>query len=117
MSKKQFKSQASSSRAGAFGGPGGFGGAFGSSNSPGHTSLLSYVSEPPDLSQIPDANVVVAFKNLLKKDSTTKAKALDDLQSYAGSLQKQDTNVEDGVLEAWVGVEPHARWVESLRSS
>ena len=100
MSKRQVKAQASSSRAalGVFGS--GFGStstsAFGATSSP-----LSYVTEPPDLSSISDPNVVVAFKNLSKKDSTTKAKALEDIQTYVSSLSGQ---VEEAVLEAWVGL-------------
>ena len=94
MSKKAFKSQASSGRAG--GGFGGFGGAgFGSSRA----STLSYIQEPPDYSGISDANVVVAFKNVSKKDGTTKAKALEDLSAYVST---PDVAIEDGLLEAWV---------------
>ena len=92
MSKKQFKSQASSGRVGA--GFGAFGSGFGSAQS----SPLSYIQEPLDFSGISDANVVVAFKNLSKKDSTTKAKALEDIQSHVSS----DVEVEEGLLEAWV---------------
>ncbi|KAL8734970.1 MAG: hypothetical protein Q9181_003002, partial [Wetmoreana brouardii] len=110
MSRK-FKSQASSSRAvsGAFPAPdgalgtfgGGGGGGFGSVSS----SPLSYVYEPPDLSTVSEPNVVVTFKNLQKKDSTTKAKALEDLLQYVSTLQKAD-GVENGVLEAWIKVYP-----------
>jgi hypothetical protein len=101
MSKRQFKSQASSSRVTAAGTliPG-----FGSSStSPFATSSssLSYLTEPPDLSTISDANTVVAFKSLSKKDGTTKAKALEDLQSLLPT-----TEVEDGVLEAWIHLYP-----------
>jgi len=93
MSKKQFKSQASSGRVGT--GFGGFGGSgFGTTQG----SPLSYIQEPPDYSGISDANVIVAFKNLSKKDSTTKAKALEDIQAYVSS----SAEVEDGLLEAWV---------------
>ena len=111
MSKKQFKSQASSSRAvsGAFGAP--EGGAFGSTGLAGlstfgtvSSSTLSYFFEPPDLSAISEPNVVVAFKNLLKKDSTTKAKALEDLHAYVLSLGVEKGGVEDAILEAWVGL-------------
>lgn len=97
MSKRQFKSQASSSRvsAGGFGGFGGFGSTTGSS--------LSYLSEPPNLTAISDANVVVAFKNLLKKDSTTKTKGLEDLINYVSAHPfEQDGGVEQSILEAWV---------------
>ena len=96
MSKRQFKSQASSGRAsntfGSFGSPG-----FGSDQS----SVLSYVQEPPDYSSINDPNVVVAFKNLSKKDATTKAKALEDLQTF---VTPSDAEVTEAFLESWVGL-------------
>lgn len=95
MSKKPFKSQASSGRLptsgfGAFGGS-----AFGSSPS----SVLSYIQEAPDYSGISDANIVVAFKNLSKRDATTKGKAIEDLLA---SLSAPDAEIEEGLLEAWV---------------
>ena len=92
MSKKQFRSQASSGRVGngVFGSAG-----FGSTQS----SPLSYVQEPPDYSGISDANIVVAFKNISKRDSTTKAKALEDIQA---SVCSSDEDTEDAILEAWV---------------
>lgn len=99
MSKRQAKSQASSARAASTA----FGAGFGTSSSPTafgvSSSQLSYVTEPPDLSSISDPNVVVYFRNLSKKDSTTKAKALEDLQAYVASLKEP---VEEGLLEAWV---------------
>ncbi|MCJ1432310.1 hypothetical protein MMC27_001666 [Xylographa pallens] len=109
MSKKQFKSQASSSRAvsttsganfgtsgtGVFANLQPFGGA--------SASPLSYVYEPPDLSSISEPNVVVAFKNLQKKDSITKAKALEELHLYIVSEKSKKSGVEDPILEAWVG--------------
>jgi len=96
MSKRSAKAAASSARAASTFGSSApaFGGSFG-----GSASQLSYVAEPPNLSAIPDPNVVVYFRNLSKKDSTTKAKALEDLQSYVASLQEP---IEEGVLEAWV---------------
>ncbi len=97
MSKRQFKSQASSSRAASGTGFGSFGVQFSG-------STLSYLAEQPDLTSIADANVVVAFKNLLKKDSTTKSKALDDLRTYVQAHPyERDGGVEQGILEAWVG--------------
>lgn len=109
MSKKPFKSQASSSRAvsGAFGRSDGAItiGSFGPSPfSAIPSSLLSYVYEPPDLSSISEPNVVVALKNLQKKDSTTKSKALEDLQAYILTLAVTDGGIEDAILEAWVGL-------------
>lgn len=79
-----------------FGGGSGSTAAFGAASSP-----LSYVAEPPDLSSVSDPNTVVAFKNLAKKDSTTKAKALEDLQAYVSS---SGADLEEAVLEAWVRV-------------
>ena len=100
MSKRQFKSQASSTRVAA----GAFTPGFGpSSPSPFTTtsSPLSYLTEPPDRSAISDANTSVAFRSLSKKDSTTKAKALEDLQSL---LPKSD--IEDAVLDTWIHLYP-----------
>ena len=109
MSKKLFKSQASSSRAssGIFGaqdtGSGhgflGFTPAFGAIAS----SPLTYIYEPPDLSSISEPNVVVSLKNLQKKDSTTKSRALEDLQNYVSRLESDTAGVEEDILEAWVG--------------
>jgi len=97
MSKRQLKAQASSARAATSA----FGSGFGTASSAFSTaaSQLSYVTEPPDLSAISDPNVVVYFRNLSKKDSTTKAKALEDLQAHVAS---QEEPVEDGLIEAWV---------------
>lgn len=104
MSKKAFKSQASSSRAasGAFGSFPDTANRFGASSglvgvSP---SRLSYIYEPPDLALLSDPNVGVAFKNVQKKDSTTKARGLEDLQACTKSLEADSW--EDAVLEAWV---------------
>ena len=103
MSGKKFKSQASSARAAStvfgtasfagFGSPA----AFQTTASP-----LSYVTELPDLSAIPEPKVVVAYKNLGKKDSVTKSKALEELQDYLS--QDADSGAENAVLEAWVGL-------------
>lgn len=105
MSKK-FKSQASSSRAAstAFGAQFGAFGGFPSSSQKQESSpsSLSYISEPPDLTRISQPQVVVGFKNLLKKDSITKAKALEELQEFITSSQSRNEALEDGLLEAWV---------------
>lgn len=95
MSKK-FKTQASSGRA-----AGGFGAFSNSAFASGHSSTLSYIQETPDYSGVSDSNVVVAFKNLSKKDGTTKAKALEDLSTYVTLNNKE---IEESVLEAWVGL-------------
>jgi hypothetical protein len=54
----------------------------------------------------------VAFKNLSKRDSTTKAKALEDLQSLLSSLEH---DIEDGVLEAWINIYPRTSIDNSRR--
>lgn len=111
MSKKAFKPQASSSRAvnGAFGGSSNgaaFGNAFGSSVFGAVSSTpLSYVYEPPDLSGFSEPSVGVAFKNIQKKDGTTKSKALEELQIYVSSLETGKGGLEEAILEAWV--RPH----------
>jgi hypothetical protein len=104
MSKK-FKSQASSSR--AAGGLGGFTNTFGGFSSASTSqatapSSLSYVAEPPDLSRISDPNLVVAFKNLTKKDDITKTKALEDIKETVLRLGDRSNDLEEGFLEAWV---------------
>ncbi|USP77770.1 hypothetical protein yc1106_05044 [Curvularia clavata] len=105
---KRAKAQASSARAATTAGFGAFGSAspaFGSAAPAfgASSSLLSYVSEPPDLSAISDPNVVVYLRNLSKRDSTTKAKALEDIQGYVASLESP---VEEGLLEAWIKMYP-----------
>lgn len=100
MSKRQFKSHASSSRAGGGGfEAGGFGNASSAFQANHESVLSSYITEWPDLSSISDPNVVVVFKNLTKKDGTTKAKALEELQTY---VSRADAQVEDAILDAWV---------------
>ena len=99
MSKRQFRSQASSGRGGiAVGG-------FGSSGFAGsQASVLSYIQEPLDFSSIDDPNLVVTLKNLSKKDETTKAKALEDVQAYVTS---SDIDLSDAFLDIWVRLVPH----------
>ncbi|KAM5483810.1 hypothetical protein McanCB56680_002912 [Microsporum canis] len=120
MSGKKFRSQASSSRAavGAFGsGPtssfGGFSTAGADQETP--ASSLSYVYEPPNLSQLSDPQIVVTFKNLLKKDSTTKSRALEELQNHIFSSVSGNVLLDDGLLEAWSKVYPRTSIDSSRR--
>ncbi|KAK5191026.1 hypothetical protein LTR92_009238 [Exophiala xenobiotica] len=105
MSKK-FKSQASSARAAsaAFGSSS-FG--FGSPSAGFQTapSSLSYIAEQPGLTSIADPHLVVALRNLSKKDSVTKAKALEELQEYVSSTASTPA-IDAGLLEAWVSLYP-----------
>ncbi|PNS20724.1 hypothetical protein CAC42_2969 [Sphaceloma murrayae] len=98
--KKTFKSQASSGRA-AFGAPAR--GGFGTSTFESHSSLLSYVYEPPNLSGISDPNVAVQLKNLMKKDGTTKSKALEDIISNVASAKGE---IEQDLFAAYVKLYP-----------
>jgi hypothetical protein len=105
MSKK-FKSQASSSRAaaGTFGSFGGFSSALsGQGKDP---SSLTYVAEPPDLSRVSEPQLVIAFKNFLKKDEVTRSKALDDLKTHVSTVEGGSGTFDDGFLEAWVRLYP-----------
>jgi hypothetical protein len=101
MSKK-FKSQASSSRAAAsaFGSFGGFSSAFGSNGR--EPSALTYIAEPPDLSRISDQHLVIAFKNLSKKDDITRTKALEELKEHIASVEKNRGTLDGCFLQAWV---------------
>lgn len=84
---------------GAFAHSGGFG-AFASQSANGS---LSYLAEPPSFAAISDPHVVVALRNILKKDSTTKAKGLEELLAL---IRQQSTDgkdgVEDALLDIWV---------------
>ncbi|TGO36504.1 hypothetical protein BHYA_0123g00320 [Botrytis hyacinthi] len=100
MGKRQFKSQASSTRAST---------ATGASFGFGFTTKatrLSYLTEPSDLSSISDANVILSFKNLSKKDATTKSKALEDLRAFVQDQPNEQGGTEEAILEAWVDVYP-----------
>ena len=105
MSKK-FKSQASSARAASAFGSSGFG--FGSTAS----SSLSYITEQPDLSSISDPALVVSLRNLGKKDSTTKAKALEEIQEHVRST---GTALEDAFISAWIELYPRTSIDNSRR--
>jgi hypothetical protein len=76
-------------------GGGGFGG-FATSS-----TTLSYLTPPPDFSEIPQ-EVVVPFKNLLKKASTTKEKALQDILAYVQGLGSDGQGLPESVIDAYV---------------
>ncbi|KAF2967544.1 hypothetical protein GQX73_g6050 [Xylaria multiplex] len=114
MSRKPGKARAASSKAVP-----GFGATslgFGSFASTASGINLSYLAEPPDFSSVSDANVIVSFKNLQKKDATTKAKALEELLAYTQAHPyEQDGGVEESVLDAWVQSYPRASIDNSRR--
>ncbi|KAL7811334.1 hypothetical protein V8C26DRAFT_408781 [Trichoderma gracile] len=83
------------------------GATFGAFGAPGGTGTLSYLAEPPSFSAVSDPNVVVSLKNLLKKDSTTKTKALEDLLAHVQAWpHERSGGVEDALLDVWTAVYP-----------
>ncbi|KAL8342851.1 hypothetical protein RB598_004284 [Gaeumannomyces tritici] len=90
---------------------------FGAFSSSAGGSRLSYLFEPPNLSSISDPNVAVSLKNVLKKDSTTKARALEELVLHAQQQPPASApdGVEDAVLDAWVQIYPRAAVDNSRR--
>jgi hypothetical protein len=88
---------------------GGFGGFKASS------TTLSYLALPPDFSAIPH-EVVVPFKNLLKKDSTTKEKALQDILTYVQSRPPDAHPPEEPVIDAYVELYPRLSIDDSARA-
>lgn len=62
------------------------------------------MTETPDLAGISEPRVVVAFKNLTKKDSVTKSKGLEELQLYVTSIQSEGSVLEESFIETWVGL-------------
>lgn len=99
MSQRRFKAQASSSRATTGAGFGGFGAA-------DSHSVLSYLKELPDLDSkdFGNPNINVQFKNISKKDATTKTKALENLRECveAFSTNKQNAKALLIIFETWV---------------
>jgi hypothetical protein len=87
------KSSAKGVKGGAFGG-------FATSS-----TTLSYLTPPPDFSSIPQ-EVVVPFKNLLKKDSTTKEKALQDILAHIQGLGPDGQTFDEPVIDAYVSPPP-----------
>lgn len=98
MSKKRAPAKSSTVQSPAFGAPVFGSSSFGTLSS--SATLLSYVAEPPDLSDIPDPQMVVLFKGMLKKDEKTKARALEELQTI---LDEQEV-VNEAVINALVNL-------------
>lgn len=104
VQKTSSKGRAASGRAFGSPAPSAFGGFATTASSAGS---LSYLSDTPDLSSISDANIVVSFKSLLKKDTTTKSKGLAELIQYTQAHpHEQDGGVENAILDAWVQLYP-----------
>lgn len=87
---------------------GGFGGV--ASTSP----TLSYLTPPPDFSEIP-LEVVVSFKSLLKKASATKEKALQDILAHEQNRSSDTNGPEESVIQAFVQLYPRLSIDDSAR--
>ncbi|EGX88716.1 RING zinc finger protein, putative [Cordyceps militaris CM01] len=88
----------------AFGGAG-----FAAFGGQGSGSSLSYLAEPPSFAAVADPNLVVSLKNVMKKDSTTKTKALDELLAHVqANPHDKDGGVEDALLDIWTQLYPRA---------
>ncbi|KAH6855983.1 hypothetical protein B0I37DRAFT_424801 [Chaetomium sp. MPI-CAGE-AT-0009] len=79
------------------------------------STTLSYLAPPPDFSDIPQ-EIVVPFKNLLKKASTTKEKALQDILSYVQGLGPDGgQDLEGAAIDAYVELYPRLSIDDSAR--
>lgn len=78
---------------------------FGNASSFGNEVSLSYVTGLPDPNTINNPRLVVVFKNLLKKDLTTKDKALADFVSII-SEEQGPAYVDSELHWAWVLMYP-----------
>ncbi|XWX01138.1 hypothetical protein V2A60_009163 [Cordyceps javanica] len=86
-----------------------FGTGFAGFGGQGSGSSLSYLAEPPSFAAVTDPNIVVSLKNVLKKDSTTKTKALDELLAHVqANPHDKDGGVEDALLDIWTQLYPRA---------
>ncbi|KAL1843199.1 hypothetical protein VTJ49DRAFT_2750 [Mycothermus thermophilus] len=88
-----------------FGGFGGFGASI---------TTLSYLTPPPDFSAIPH-EVVVPYKNLLKKDNTTKEKALQEILAYVQRLGPNPESLEDAIIDTYIDLYPRLSIDDSPR--
>ncbi|KAL2170259.1 hypothetical protein VTG60DRAFT_5035 [Thermothelomyces hinnuleus] len=88
------------------------GGRFGGFRS--SSTSLSYLAPPPDFTGIPH-EVVVAYKNLTKKDSTTKEKALQDILVYVQTLGAEGRVPDEPVIDVYIELYPRLSIDDSAR--
>ncbi|KAF3210885.1 hypothetical protein TWF679_006672 [Orbilia oligospora] len=114
MSSKKRTQASSASAAAALSGK-----AFGASSSAfGFTSRertssspLSFFTEPPDIKSISTPAQVVVFSNLLKRDDTTKEKALADLLDYV----TEQATIENAIVNCYVQIYPRLSFENTIR--
>ncbi|KAK6527828.1 hypothetical protein TWF694_004804 [Orbilia ellipsospora] len=75
------------------------------------SSPLSYFAEPPDIKSISVPTLVVVFSNLLKRDDTTKEKALADLLDWA----IEQTSIENAIVYCYVQLYPKLSFENTIR--
>ncbi|KAF3928547.1 hypothetical protein ABW21_db0206473 [Orbilia brochopaga] len=75
------------------------------------SSPLSYFAEPPDIKSISDPNLVVVFSNLLKRDDTTKEKAVAELLDWT----VEQPSIENAVVNCYVQLYPKLSFENTIR--
>ncbi|KAJ6256285.1 E3 ubiquitin-protein ligase [Drechslerella dactyloides] len=75
------------------------------------SSPLSYFAEPPDIKSISDPNLVVVFSNLLKRDDTTKEKAVAELLDWV----TEQASIENAVVNCYVQLYPKLSFENTIR--
>ncbi|KAF3925498.1 hypothetical protein AA313_de0204489 [Arthrobotrys entomopaga] len=84
---------------------------FGFSSRERASSPLSYFAEPPDIKSISVPTLVVVFSNLLKRDDTTKEKALADLLDWV----VEQTSIENAIVYCYVQLYPKLSFENTIR--
>lgn len=69
----------------------------------GFPVLLSYFTALPDPNVISSPHVTVIFKSLMKRDSTTKEKSLNELQAIFNQQSKQELR-DEGIIQCWIQI-------------
>ncbi|EWC46127.1 hypothetical protein DRE_04701 [Drechslerella stenobrocha 248] len=75
------------------------------------SSPLSYFAEPPDIKLISNPNLVVVFSNLLKRDDTTKEKALSELLDWI----TEQASIENAIVNCYVQLYPKLSFENTIR--
>lgn len=82
---------------------------FGNSGDLGYNGFavsLNYFTTIPEISSISDPNLSIIFKSLLKKDSTTKEKSLNDLSTLINDSKNSHLFKDDLVIISWIQLYP-----------
>lgn len=74
---------------------------------------LNYISGLPDPNIVSNSSLKLIFKSLLKRDDTTKEKALTELAGYVGNKENVAELKDDLVLITWIQLYPKLSISES----